>query len=269
MHDMLGLGINISFPLILTDTHKRKVRKNMGDARNLVIDEISGCAPRVFLACHEVLRQVYDEDKPFGGINIILTGDFDQKLPPVGKNLAQVLVDSVSAKWHKKEKYDEDAALLFKMFRKYEFTGSHRFGSDRDITKDQRLHRRILHQIRYDPKPITRELLEKLPKLTDEDVASDEWRFAPTMVTGNAERQQVNELQIRNYARFHNLPILSYYVESTRGSNRNRIKRIVENIALKKPLTQVSTFHMHMCVQVLSEVRVSATDLSDTFRVNF
>ena len=28
------------------------------------------------------LRQVYDEDKPFGGISIILTGDFDQKLQP-------------------------------------------------------------------------------------------------------------------------------------------------------------------------------------------
>ena len=83
----------------------------MGDARALVIDEISSCTPKLFFGCYEVLRQVYDEDKPFGGISIILTGDFDQKLPPVGKCIAQVLVDSVSAGWLKKKEYEEQVAL--------------------------------------------------------------------------------------------------------------------------------------------------------------
>ena len=54
LHDMLGLGIEIPYPLNVSDAHKCKVLKNMGDARVLVIDEISGCKPRMLLGCHEV-----------------------------------------------------------------------------------------------------------------------------------------------------------------------------------------------------------------------
>ena len=164
-------------------------------------------------------------------------------VPPVGKCLAQILVDTVSAGWHKKKGYEEQAALLFKMFRKYEFTGSHRFGSDVNLTKDQKKHREILNTIRNDPKPVTQRLLEMLPKLTEEDTKTLEWRFAPIMVTGNAERQTLNEMQLRKYAKFHNLPILSYHVKLRHASNENSITRIAKNITLKKPLTQVVQFH--------------------------
>ena len=54
LHDMLGLGIEIPYPLKVSDTHKCKVRTNMGDARALVIDEVSSCTPRLLLGCHEV-----------------------------------------------------------------------------------------------------------------------------------------------------------------------------------------------------------------------
>ncbi len=77
---MLGLGIVIRFPLKLTEPHKCLVRTNMDGARVLVVDEVSALTPIMLVALDEVLRQVYDRDKPFGGISIILTGDFDQKL---------------------------------------------------------------------------------------------------------------------------------------------------------------------------------------------
>ncbi len=162
-------------------------------------------------------------------------------VPCVGKNLAQLLVDSVSAMWQKKKGVEQEAANLFKMFQKYEFTGSHRFGSDVVLTKDQKTHREILSQIRNDPKPVRRALLEKLPKLLTKDTETPEWRFAPIMVTGNAERQLLNELQVRKYAKFHNLPILSYHVQLNKASNKHSITRIAKNITLKKPLTQVVT----------------------------
>ena len=161
-------------------------------------------------------------------------------VPPVGKNLAQILVDSISwpTGWQKKKECDEQAALLFKMFQKYEFTGSHRFGSETNLSDNQKKHREILRKIRHDPNPVDRKLLEKLPKLTEEDTKTPEWRFTPVMVTGNAERQILNEMQIRKYAKFHNLPILSYYVKLSGASNENSITRIAKNIILKKPLRQ-------------------------------
>ena len=51
---MLGLGIDIPYPLKVSDIHKCKVLKNMGDARVLVVDEVSSCQPRLLLGCHEV-----------------------------------------------------------------------------------------------------------------------------------------------------------------------------------------------------------------------
>ena len=164
----------------------------------------------------------------------------------MGKCLVQLLVDSTTAVW-KKKGCEYQAALLFKKFRKYEFTGSHRFGPDTDLTNERREHRQILNQIRNDPEPLTKELLSKLPMLNEEDTKTDEWRFTPVMVTGNAERQLLNVLQIRRYAKFHNLPILSYYVKLKNAPNENSITRIAKNITLERPLTQVITFHLNPC----------------------
>ena len=82
-------------------------------------------------------------------------------VPCAGKNLAQTLVDSVATTWQAKKEIEQQAAELFKMFRKYEFTGSHRFGSDVTLTNDQKTHREILDQIRNDPRPVTRTLLNE------------------------------------------------------------------------------------------------------------
>ncbi len=52
--------------------------------RHLVVDEISMVDGRYFEKLETVARVLRNSDKPFGGIQLILTGDFLQ-LPPVTK----------------------------------------------------------------------------------------------------------------------------------------------------------------------------------------
>lgn len=60
----------------------RKVRKRLRATDVLVIDEISMVANHVFERLNRIMKSARDSEKPFGGVQIILTGDFCQ-LPPV------------------------------------------------------------------------------------------------------------------------------------------------------------------------------------------
>jgi len=55
----------------------------------LIIDEISMVAPELFISMDRILRAFQDEDKPFGGVQVILAGDFFQ-LPPVSKTIKEI-----------------------------------------------------------------------------------------------------------------------------------------------------------------------------------
>ena len=60
----------------------QKVRKRLVATDVLIIDEISMVANHVFERLNCVMKSARDSEKPFGGVQIIVTGDFFQ-LPPV------------------------------------------------------------------------------------------------------------------------------------------------------------------------------------------
>jgi ATP-dependent DNA helicase PIF1 len=62
--------------------NKRAVA-NWKKARILVIDEVSMLSEKIFELCDAIGRNIRKIDRPFGGIQLIFTGDFYQ-LPPVG-----------------------------------------------------------------------------------------------------------------------------------------------------------------------------------------
>jgi len=51
----------------------------------LVVDEVSMLDGELFDKLERIAQQVRKSSQPFGGIQLVLTGDFHQ-LPPVGKN---------------------------------------------------------------------------------------------------------------------------------------------------------------------------------------
>ena len=69
----------------LKDARLLALQETFADVRYLVIDEKSMVGARVLAAVDARLRQAYParSDQPFGGVSVILVGDFGQ-LPPVG-----------------------------------------------------------------------------------------------------------------------------------------------------------------------------------------
>ena len=86
IHSFCGIGV--LYPKHTVQDTLKKIKKNK-DAKNrlfncqlLVIDEISMMGGSYFDRLNEVCKVIRGNDKPFGGIQMIVTGDFYQ-LPPI------------------------------------------------------------------------------------------------------------------------------------------------------------------------------------------
>ena len=248
LHSMMGLGITMPRgkklkKLYTNATTRRDVMKRLGGAHPekivLVIDEISALVYDVFGTTEHALRILYDNDKPFGGISMVLVGDFDQKLPVItGGSLAQVLVNSVTDDvryMSVKEVLKRNVADVFGRFRKYELTTNHRLKGRqralRDILKRLRNHRKR--------QPITRPLLKALPRLEPLDTMTKaeraKWQFCPIMCTCNATRQRINKYKAVEFGKEKNLPILEFYDGLSNITDLNELERLSRMIRLKNP----------------------------------
>ena len=88
------------------------------------------CIRIVYRTVDKILRTIFNTNKSFGGLNVILVGDFDQKMPvKKGGSLAQALVNWASddpRRGDNKEMYKNKAAKTFSKFKKYNLESNHR-----------------------------------------------------------------------------------------------------------------------------------------------
>ncbi len=86
LHSWSGLGIrdHVTDEVIENLLKKSYLRKRFETTKVLIIDEVSMLTPGLFNALDTILRNIRFSPEPFGGIQIVLTGDFFQ-LPPVVK----------------------------------------------------------------------------------------------------------------------------------------------------------------------------------------
>jgi len=87
LHSYLGLSYDVKDIKSLVDkiAHFNWLRKRWIALECLIIDEISMLDPNLFDMLEEVARIIRDNDEPFGGIQLVISGDFSQ-LPCIGTN---------------------------------------------------------------------------------------------------------------------------------------------------------------------------------------
>jgi len=86
IHSWSGIGIRPSLNKYDLDRigQNRTVFRRVSAARVLIIDEVSMLAAGTLAMVEAVCREVRQSDQPFGGLQVVLVGDFFQ-LPPVSK----------------------------------------------------------------------------------------------------------------------------------------------------------------------------------------
>src|SRR3989344_1223298 len=90
LHSWSGIGISESLSKVDIDriASKEHIAKRITKAKVLIIEEISMLSAQTFEMADAICREVRRIDQPFGGLTVILVGDFFQ-LPPIsrGKNI--------------------------------------------------------------------------------------------------------------------------------------------------------------------------------------
>lgn len=85
IHAWAGIGVHDELPKLFFQKVGKQRQQLIAKADILIIDEISMLHDYRLDMIEEVTRKVRGNDKPFGGLQVVLVGDFFQ-LPPVNRN---------------------------------------------------------------------------------------------------------------------------------------------------------------------------------------
>jgi hypothetical protein len=120
IHSFFGIGIKE----FLTDyeidlmTQKEYLYNRFKNLKILIIDEVSMVAPSLFELMDKILRAFKLADVPFGGVQIVLSGDFFQ-LPPISKQAREIKFAYQTALW---KESDLKVCYMEKKFRQKDNT---------------------------------------------------------------------------------------------------------------------------------------------------
>lgn len=100
IHSWVGIGVRDVFSDddIAEIVQKKYLQKRFDKTRVLIIDEVSMLSPRTFDAVDRVCRMAKRNQSPFGGMQIVLSGDFFQ-LPPIVRDDSQIQFINSSKTW--------------------------------------------------------------------------------------------------------------------------------------------------------------------------
>ena len=100
IHSWSGIGIKdkISRSGLLVLETKKYLKKNLNKAKVLIIDEISMLHKNQLELVNTVLKHFKKNNEPFGGIQVVLSGDFFQ-LPPIGDEAPKEKFSFMAPAW--------------------------------------------------------------------------------------------------------------------------------------------------------------------------
>lgn len=182
VHSLLGLGCGeMSIENLLRKVMKNYPIKNRILSMDiLVIDEISMLSASLFEKIHKILKTVRKDNRLFGGVQVVLSGDFLQLLPVFKKVYSN--------------EYTSDSRLLIEsnIFNAY-FTKNNTITLDQNFRqKEDKLFSDILKRVRIGK--ITKKDLSTLENRLNVPVESS----LVTIVSSNYKADSINKAKIKN-----------------------------------------------------------------------
>jgi len=168
----------------------------------------------------EVLQNLFKEydhsNRPFGGFSVILCGDPFQ-IGPVGGSMMhkEVISDVCPSPNLKKTKKSNPTKATKRANGLQLFTNFRLFVMKKQIrAKDDVVHSRFIENLRSRNKifPVDKYLIEDhIKDFTTNDMRTDpEWEFPTFVVSTNAERHQINKVQMKKFANKTTQPAFSW-----------------------------------------------------------
>ena len=154
----------------------------------LIIDEISMIGCRKLLKVDAVLKQVFNDTRPFGGLHILLVGDYAQ-LPAI-KQITIINAMVNSTKMHlDPSDLEIQVEALFGLFKKFELRG---FKRSEDCKKLRKLLKKFRDYDNSEP-TLSENDLKRIGILNEEVLKTDpEFSDATILVTTRRERDAIN-----------------------------------------------------------------------------
>ena len=169
----------------------------------LIIDEISMIGCRKLLKVDALLKKVFNDTRPFGGLHILLVGDFAQ-LPAIRQTtINNAMVNSTKMHMDQSD-LEMQIEALFGLFTKYERRG---FKRSEDCRKLRKLLKKFRDYENEEP-TLSENDLKRIGILNKEVFKNDpEFRDATILVTTRRERDAINMRSGRQWAREHGVPV--------------------------------------------------------------
>ena len=190
----------------------KSIEGDAGKVAFIVLDEVSMATPYFLELISCRLQQMKNNPKPFGGVSVLLVGDFAQ-IPPsgTGRALYAAAMKSVLEEKSDFATSEQRGVDLFKQFSLTTLVEQHR---SKDST-----HTDLIVKMGRGEK-ITMEDLNRFKKLTEEDARSEEWRAAPVLVLTNAERFDLTEERAVSFARDTGTVVVKWKKDIKKWSNK-------------------------------------------------
>ena len=180
----------------------------------LLIDEASMIDPSILFHINCRLKQIKDRHtEPFGGLPVVLLGDFFQLKPVKGVAFFDAAMNEIPVR--KRATPYAFGCELLQHFKMITFTEQYR-------SKDPR-HTASINQMRQTDNchgPISHSILDTIKTLSKSDLRPtfdsngseipSPWLTAPIVVTSNRERHEINLSQARRYGKTKGLPVLRW-----------------------------------------------------------
>lgn len=188
------------------------LRKRFRGIELLIIDEISMIGCRKLLKVDALLKKIFRDNRPFGGLNILLVGDFAQ-LPAVRQStIIDTMVNSTKT-YIDHSDLEIQVEALFGLFKKFELRGFQR-------SKDCKKLSKILKKFRdyeNDEPTLSEDDLKSIGILNKRVLRKDpEFKDATILVTTRRERDAINKRAGCQWARKHGVPVYWWFQRPSR-----------------------------------------------------